>query len=87
MYVIAVYDVAVERLNTIRNILKRYLNWIQNSAFEGELTEGMLEELSVKLSDAMDPDRDSLIFYTIPNPRWIKKKVLGKEKSEITHIL
>jgi len=82
-----VYDVAVERLDSVRGILRRYLNWIQNSAFEGELTEGLLEELKVKLRDAVDVNHDSIIFYTTSNPKWIKKKVLGVEKSEVTQVL
>lgn len=81
------YDVAVERLDSVRGILRRYLNWIQNSAFEGELTEGLLEELKVKLRDAVDVNHDSIIFYTTSNPKWIKKKVLGVEKSEVTQVL
>ena len=81
------YDVAVERLGSVRGILRRYLNWIQNSAFEGELTEGLLEELKAKLGDVIDVNHDSIIFYTTSNPRWIKKKVLGVEKSEITQVL
>ena len=81
------YDVAVERLDSVRGILRRYLNWIQNSAFEGELTEGLLEELKAKLGDVIDVNHDSIIFYTTSNPRWIKKKVLGVEKSEITQVL
>jgi len=82
-----VYDVAVERLDAVRGILRRYLNWIQNSAFEGELTEGMLAELEMRLSDTIDMHHDSIIVYTISNPKWIKKKILGIEKSEVTQIL
>jgi CRISPR-associated protein Cas2 len=63
------------------------LNWIQNSAFEGELTEGLLEELRIKLSEAIDLNHDSIIFYTTSNPKWIRKKVLGIEKSEVTQVL
>ena len=81
------YDVAVERLGSVRGILRRYLNWIQNSAFEGELTEGMLAELEMRLSDTIDMHHDSIIVYTISNPKWIKKKILGIEKSEVTQIL
>ena len=67
--------------------MRRYLNWVQNSAFEGELTEGLLEELKVKLGDVIDINHDSIIFYTTSNPKWIKKKVLGIEKSEVTQVL
>ena len=39
LYVIIVYDVGVERVNKVRIYLKQYLNWVQNSVLEGELTE------------------------------------------------
>ena len=45
MYVIVVYDVGIERLDSVRHILKQYLTWIQNSAFEGEISLGKLEEV------------------------------------------
>jgi len=79
--VVVVYDVAVERLDKVRSVLKQYLNWVQNSAFEGELTTGTLEELKLKLSDVIEEDRDSLLFYSVSNPKWLGKDVLGVEKS------
>jgi CRISPR-associated protein Cas2 len=81
LYVVVVYDVAVERLDKVRNVLKQYLNWVQNSAFEGELTTGTLEELKLKLGDIVDEDKDSLLFYSVPNPKWLNKDILGVEKS------
>lgn len=81
LYVVVVYDVAVERLDRVRNVLKQYLNWVQNSAFEGELTTGTLEELKMKLSDVIEDEKDSLLFYSVSNPKWLGKDVLGVEKS------
>jgi len=81
LYIVVVYDVAVERLDRVRSVLKQYLNWVQNSAFEGELTTGTLEELKLKLSDVIEEDRDSLLFYSVSNPKWLGKDVLGVEKS------
>ena len=43
MYVLIVYDISVERVTKVRKCLKRYLNWRQNSVFEGELTEAQIE--------------------------------------------
>ena len=87
MYVIVVYDVEVERINQVRALMKQYLNWVQNSAFEGELTAGKLEEVSAKLSDIIDQERDSIIFYTLSNPNWIQKRIIGIEKSEVSTVL
>jgi len=47
----------------------------------------MLAELEMRLSDTIDMHHDSIIVYTISNPKWIKKKTLGIEKSEVTQIL
>lgn len=87
MYVIIVYDVSIERINDIRKILKQYLSWIQNSVFEGELTEGRLEELRSKLYEVIDPSTDSIIVYTLSNPKWVEKRVWGVEKGSPDNIL
>jgi len=87
MYVIVAYDVAVDRLDAVRKTLKQYLNWVQNSAFEGELTEGKLEELSMRIRDVIDEKTDSVICYSLSNPRWLKKRVIGIEKSEIAQVI
>ena len=45
MYIIIAYDIQVDRIDEVRKYLKRYLNWIQNSLFEGEVTLSELEEI------------------------------------------
>ncbi len=47
MYVIAVYDVGKRRVGKMLKLCRRYLNWIQNSVFEGEITEAKLLELKL----------------------------------------
>ncbi len=39
MYVIVTYDVNEKRVNKVCKKLKEYLNWTQNSVFEGEITK------------------------------------------------
>jgi CRISPR-associated protein Cas2 len=87
MYVIITYDVAVERTDGVRAMLRQYLNWVQNSVFEGQLTEGVLEEVSLKLKDLIDEEKDSVIVYSLSNPNWLRKKVVGVEKSEISPVV
>jgi len=79
--------VAVERIDRVRAMLRQYLNWVQNSVFEGELTVGVLEEVSLKLRDVIDEQRDSVIVYTISNANWLEKKVVGVEKAEVSTVL
>lgn len=87
MYVILVYDVSVERLNRVRQYLKQYLNWVQNSAFEGELKKGEIEKIKIDLRKIIKEDEDSIILYKTPNKKWLSKEILGVEKSEITTII
>ena len=44
-------------------LFQQYLNWVQNSVFEGELTDSQFEELKRKAHKLIDPDVDSVIFY------------------------
>lgn len=87
MYVLIVYDVSVERVNKVRQFLKQYLNWIQNSAFEGELTLGNLAKVRQGLKERMKKDQDSILIFTVSDRKWLNKEVLGVEKSEVTSIL
>ena len=84
MYVILIYDVGVERVNQVRAFLKRYLNWIQNSAFEGELTEGELAQIKSGLSGLIRESEDSIIVFKTSNKKWVDKEIIGVEKSEVS---
>ena len=61
-------------------LLRRYLHWVQNSVFEGELSEGKLAELKFKLSLIIDPEVDSVIIYTL----WGKWKGRGDMFQSLT---
>ena len=87
MYIIIVYDIAVERITKVRQFLKQFLNWVQNSAFEGELTEGEYEKIKIGLKRLIEEKEDSILFYRASSKKWIKKEALGIEKSEVTTIL
>ena len=64
MYVIAVYDVGEKRVAKMLKLCRQYLNWIQNSVFEGELTEVQLKELKYKAQDILKDDEDSFIIFS-----------------------
>jgi CRISPR-associated protein Cas2 len=87
MYVILVYDVGEKRVGKMLKLCRKYLNWIQNSVFEGEITEVKLHELQIKASDIMDNEVDSLIIFKSRNERWLDKEVIGKERSAIDTFL
>lgn len=81
MYTIIVYDVAEERVSRVCKFLRRFLNWVQNSAFEGELTEGQIERIKAGLDDIINQEEDSVYFYVARDKKWLKKEVLGQDKN------
>jgi len=84
MFVILSYDVHKKRVNKVHKIAKKYLNWIQNSVFEGELTMAQLRKLKQELDDVIKPNYDSILFYIYPNANYINKKFMGIDKSWYT---
>lgn len=86
MYYIAVYDVASpKRLPKVLKIFRRYMFWIQNSSFEGELTENQHKQLKKDLKQVIKKDEDSILFFWAENKKYISKEVFGKEKNEVTN--
>ncbi len=87
MYTVIVYDVAEARVNQVRKCLKCFLNWVQNSAFEGELTVGQIERVKAKLAEIIKPDEDSVYLYVARDKKWLKKEVLGQNKNLMDSVL
>lgn len=86
MYIILVYDIGEKRVGKMLKLCRRYLNWIQNSVFEGELSEVMLDELKIEADDIMKDD-DSLILFKTRQEKWLEKEVVGKEKQSTDNFL
>ena len=87
MYIIIVYDVNVERVNKVKSFLRQHIFWIQNSVFEGEVTESEFEEIYKGLKEIIDEDVDSIIIYKLRMEELLNREVLGIEKSPINEIL
>jgi len=87
MYCILVYDINIKRVNKINKILRKYLNWVQNSVFEGDINESSLLELELELDKIIDKGKDSIIIFTFERPKWIKRKILGLEKGDTSNII
>lgn len=83
MYVILVYDCGEKRVGKMLKLCRKYLNWIQNSVFEGEISEVKLKELKLKAELIMDSEDDSLIIFSSRNEKWLDKEIIGKERSNI----
>lgn len=63
------------------------MNWIQNSVFEGEISEVKLKELTLKAQKIMDMNTDSLIIFSGRSEKWLDKQIVGKERSSIDNFL
>jgi CRISPR-associated protein Cas2 len=87
MYVILVYDMDTKRVGKMLKLCRRYLNWIQNSVFEGELTEVKLKELLNEAKGIMKLETDSIIVFTSRQEKWLEKMVIGKEKNNLDNLL
>ena len=87
MYVILVYDIGEKRVAKMLKLCRRYLHWIQNSVFEGEITELKLRELEHEARKIMQLREDSLIIFRSREARWLEKHVVGKEKNDMDNFL
>ncbi len=87
MYVILVYDVGQKRVGKMLKLCRRYLHWVQNSVFEGEITEVKLKELVYEAKRIMDEDQDSLILFKNRDAKWMDKQIIGQERSPTDQFL
>ncbi len=81
------YDVGQKRVGKMLKLCRKYLNWIQNSVFEGEISEVKLIELKSLASGIMDEKTDSLIIFKTRNEKWLDKEIVGKERGEVDNFL
>ena len=82
-----VYDIGQKRVGKMLKLCRKYLNWIQNSVFEGEISEVKQKELISKAKEIMDEDIDSLIIFRTRQEKWLEKQIVGKERSSLDQII
>ena len=87
MYIILVYDIGEKRVGKMLKLCRQYLNWIQNSVFEGELSEVKLKELTIKAKKIIDIEEDSIIVFSGRTEKWLEKQVVGRENNTLDTIL
>lgn len=87
MYVILVYDCGEKRVAKMLKLCRKYLNWIQNSVFEGEISEVRLKELIMHAEKFMLKEEDSLIIFSGVLQSALSKRIIGKERSRIDQFL
>jgi CRISPR-associated protein Cas2 len=87
MYVILVYDCGEKRVGKMLKLCRKYLTWIQNSVFEGEISSVQLKKLKIEAGEFMDKSQDSLIIFKSRQERWLEKEILGIEKNSTDNFL
>ena len=92
MYVILVYDKSGEDngqkvLNKTFKICKKYLSHIQNSVFEGEITEVQIMKLHRELDVVIRKKIDSVILFQSRNERWLEKSMWGMQEDLTSNFL
>jgi CRISPR-associated protein Cas2 len=87
MYIILVYDIGQKRVGKMLKHCRKYLNWIQNSVFEGELTEVQIKEMMMGAKKIMKNEDDSVILFKSAGAKWLHKEIYGLEKMEIGNFI
>lgn len=87
MYVILVYDIGEKRVGKMLKLCRRYLNWIQNSVFEGEISEVKLKTLLAEAKAIMDKQEDSIIVFKGTSQWSVTKEIIGCEKCSTDNFL
>lgn len=82
MHIILVYDIQTDDegkkiLPKVFKICKRYLHRIQNSVFEGELSNSQLYALKLELKSLIRKDIDSIVIYKVRQTKWVEHEFIG----------
>ncbi|MGF7430230.1 CRISPR-associated endonuclease Cas2 [Thermoanaerobacterium thermosaccharolyticum] len=80
MFAILVYDVNEKRVNKVLKTCRKYLNWVQNSVLEGEISDANFRKLKSEISRIINKDEDSVIVYILRTTKYSDREILGLEK-------
>lgn len=81
MFAIVVYDIEEKRVAKVLKTCRKYMTWVQNSVFEGEITEGNMKKLRHELLAIIDKEKDSVLIYTFQTLKYYRKETLGMDKN------
>lgn len=92
MYVILVYDISIKGkgqrvMNRVFKTCKKYLSHVQNSVFEGEISESQIMALKKELSANIRTDKDSVIVFKSRHERWLEKDYWGLKFDATSNML
>lgn len=84
MFVILVYDFNEKRVTKALKICRKYLTWVQNSVFEGEISEANYKKILLELRRIIKKDEDSVLIYRFRTKNYFERQSLGLIKNEDT---
>ena len=92
MYVVLVYGISQNnngqrRWSHVFKTCKKYLPHIQNSVFEGEISDVKLKILCSEADKLIDKDEDSIIIFKGRQREWLEKEIIGKELVTLDNFL
>lgn len=87
MYVILIYDVGQKRVAKMLKLCRKYLCWIQDSVFEGEISQAKLHELELEIKEIINEDEDSVIVFSNKMGYSMSKSIIGKERMSTSNFL
>jgi CRISPR-associated protein Cas2 len=87
LFAIVVYDINEKRVAKVCSFLRRYLNRVQNSVFEGEVTKGQYARMKTGLQKIIVDQEDCVRFYVLPHDGVVTIETIGKEISEFCQII
>ena len=77
MYIILVYDINKKRVNKILKICRKYLVRVQNSVFEGQITDRKLDNLKSEIAKVINFRQDSVRIYKLNSLKFFGKEEIG----------
>jgi CRISPR-associated protein Cas2 len=77
MFVILSYDVGQKRVAKVMKICRRYLIHVQNSVFEGTITEARLKKLKNELEKKIVKETDGICIYEFDSIKYTRKEQIG----------
>lgn len=92
MYTILVYDISMDengakRLRRVFKLCKKYLNHVQNSVFEGELSKSQRFELCRLVKSEIDEEKDSVIIFSSRDEKWLDKELIGLDLNPLDNMI
>lgn len=87
MFVILVYDVNVNRVGKVLKKTREYLYWVQNSVFEGEISQAKLAKLKHELLRLINKEEDSVVIYSFRTTKYSSRETIGLSKGGDSTVL